>query len=171
MRRTILIGLLALAGCGGGGATSAQNDAAAAEPPESLPAGQWQLAAEVTSFRSVDHGAPSINTPVGTRTSGNACVGGGAGAQAPAALFAEPGYDCHYSSYYARGGHISVNLMCRKSGLSGSIGITIDGTYTADGIDYTRLLRTQLSTDGDVEIDAHVTGHRTGACTPAPAGH
>ena len=171
MRRTILIGLLALAGCGGGGTTIAQNDAAAAEPPETLPAGQWQLAAEVTSFRSVDHGAPSINTPVGTRSTGNACVGGG-GAQAPTALFAEPGYDCHTSSYYARGGHISVNLMCRRSGLSGSIGITIDGTYTADGIDYTRLLRTALGVaGGNVEIDSHVTGHRTGACTPAPAGH
>lgn len=168
MRRMILTGLLALAGCDDGG-TTAQSNAAAAEPPETLPAGQWQLAAEVTSFRTVDHGAPSINTPVGTHTSGNACVG--AGAQAPTALFTEPGYDCHASSYYARGGHISVNLMCRKSGLSGGVGITIDGTFTADAIDYTRMLRTTLITDGDVEIDSHVTGHRTGACTPAPAGH
>jgi Protein of unknown function (DUF3617) len=169
MRRTILIGLLVLAGCGGGGATSAQNDAAAAEPPETLPAGQWQLSSEVIASRSTDHGPPRIRALVGDRSTAAACVGGDA--QAPTTLFTEPGYDCHYGAYYARGGHINADLRCQKSGLSGFVGITIDGTYTGDRIDYTRHLLTQLSTDGDVAIDTHVTGHRTGPCTPAPAGH
>lgn len=167
MRRTILIGLLALAGCGDGGAT-AQNNEAAAAPPETLPAGQWQLDATVTAFRSVDHGPARIHAAVGDRSPVAVCVG--AGAQAPTMLFAEPGYDCHYDTYYARGGYINANLRCQKSGLSGSIGISINGTYTADRIDYTRQLLTQLSTDGDVAIDWHVTGRRTGVCTPAPAG-
>lgn len=169
MRRTILIGLIALAGCGGGGGTTAQNDAAAAEPPETLPAGQWQLDTTVIASRGVGPGSPRIQARVGDRSAAAACVG--AGAQAPTMLFAEPGYDCHYDTYYARGGYINANLRCQKSGLSGSIGISINGTYTADRIDYTRQLLTQLSTDGDVAIDWHVTGHRAGACTPAPAGH
>lgn len=168
MRRTTLIGLLALAGCGGGG-TAAQNNEAAAAPPETLPAGQWQLDTTVIASRGVDHGSPRIQARVGDRSAAAACVGGGA--QAPTTLFTGPDYDCHYDSYYARNGYINANLRCQKSGLSGFVGITIDGTYTADRIDYTRHLLTQLSTDGDVAIDTHVTGRRAGACAPAPAGH
>jgi hypothetical protein len=48
--------------------------------------------------------------------------------------------------------------------------MTVDGTFEADGIRLHRNLRTVLTTDGDVEIDADITGHRTGPCTPSAAG-
>jgi hypothetical protein len=167
MRILVLIGMAALAGCGDGG-TGANNASAAAAPPETLPAGQYELAAEVTGFNKADQGTPRINTPVGTRSTASVCVG--PGAQAPTGLFAESGYDCTVSNYYARNGHLNIALLCRKAGLSGSIPISIDGTFTANTLDYNRNLRTVLTTDGDVEINAHVTGRRTGACTPAAGG-
>jgi Protein of unknown function (DUF3617) len=167
MRIIILFGLAAaLAGCDGG--TAANNQSAAPAPPENLPTGQYELAGAVTSFTKADHGTPRINAPVGTRSTASVCVG--PGAQAPVSLFAEAGYDCTVSNYYARNGHLNIALLCRKSGLSGSIPVSIDGTFTADGLDYTRNVRTVLTTDGDVEINVHITGRHTGACTPAAGG-
>ncbi|HEY5711060.1 MAG TPA: DUF3617 family protein [Allosphingosinicella sp.] len=165
MRALALLPLLIVAGCGG--ETPANNSANAAAPPTTLPAGQWELASEVTGFNKTDNAAPRINTPVGTRTTVSVCVG--AGAQAPSELFMEAGYDCTIGNYYARNGRLNVSLQCRKSGLEGSILPVVDGTFTADSLDYTRNLRTQLIPDGNVTVDSHVTGRRTGECTPAAA--
>jgi hypothetical protein len=64
---------------------------------------------------------------------------------------------------------VNLTLNCSRPGLQGDIPMTIDGTFQADSVDFHRNLRSALSTDGDVEIDAHVTGRHTGACTPAAA--
>jgi hypothetical protein len=158
--------MLIVAGCGGG-ETPANNAAAAAAPPTTLPAGQWELASEVTAFTKTGTGAPRINTPVGTRATVSVCVG--SGAQAPTELFTEAGYDCTIGNYYARNGRLNVSLLCRRDGLEGSIPMVVDGSFTADSLDYTRNARTVLVTDGNVTIDSHVTGRRTGACTPEAA--
>jgi hypothetical protein len=165
MRALVLLPLLVVAGCGGDGGPQANNGAAAAAAPVSLPAGQWELASEVTAFTKADNGRPKIDTPVGTRAAVSVCVG--AGAQAPAELFTEAGYDCSMGNYYARNGRLNVSLLCQRSGLEGSIPVTVDGNFTADTLDYTRNVRTVLTTEGDVTIDSHVTGRRTGPCAPA----
>jgi hypothetical protein len=163
MRALALLPLLLVASCGGG---PAENKAApAAEAP--MP-GQWILASQVTRFRNADQGAPKIATPVGTRATQNLCVA--PGARLPTELFSGEGFTCTYGTYYARAGRVNLTLNCRREGLSGEIPMTVDGTFTADSITLHRNLRTILSSEGDVEIDADITGHRTGACTPAPAG-
>ena len=163
MRALALLPLLLAASCGGSGST--ENKAApAAQAPSP---GQWTLASQVTRFRNADQGAAKINTPVGTRATENLCVA--PGARLPTELFSGEGYTCTYGTYYARAGRVNLTLNCRREGLSGDIPMTVDGTFTEDSITLHRNLRTILSTDGDVEIDTDITGHRTGACAPAPA--
>ncbi len=164
MRVVALMGLLALAACGEsgtGGNKAAAGRAAALEP------GQWELVSEVTGFDRADEGAPKIDTPVGTRATESVCVP--AGGRLPAALFAGAGYECDYGNYYVRNGRVNVTMNCRRDGLEGSVPMTVDGSFEPRSLSYRRNLRTILSTDGDVEIDARVTGRRTGACAPAPA--
>jgi hypothetical protein len=164
MRALALLPLLLAASCGDGGPT--ENKAApAAQAPSP---GQWTLASQVTRFRNADQGAPKINTPVGTRATENLCVP--PGARLPTELFSGEGYTCTYGTYYARAGRVNLTLNCRREGLSGDIPMTVDGTFTEDSITLHRNLRTILSTDGDVEIDTDITGHRSGACTAAPPG-
>lgn len=167
MRALALIAVLSMpalvAACGEAPAENKAAPAAAA-----LATGQWELTTEVTRFHQADNGTPKINTPQGTRTTASVCVG--AGEQAPAEFFAGPDFTCTYPTYYARNGRINTTLNCRREGLSGDIPMTISGSFTADSVDYTRNTRSVLTSDGDVEIDARVTGRRTGDCTPAPAG-
>ncbi|MBX3561123.1 MAG: DUF3617 family protein [Sphingomonas sp.] len=152
--------LLFATACGGGEAEVNE----AAPVATTIVAGQWELASEVTDFRSVDQGQPTIDTPVGTRSTGAACVG--ADTRPPTAFFAGEGYACEYGAYYVRNGRINVTLACTREGLSGSIPISAEGRITADGVEFTRTIRTVLVGDGDVEISANVTGRRTGDCAP-----
>lgn len=163
MRFMALIPLALVAACGGGGAEENK----AAPRAASLAAGQWELASEVTTFRTVDQGAPKIDTPVGTRATQSVCVAGG---RPPSALFAGEGYRCNFDNYYARNGRLNVTLQCAREGLSGSIAMSIDGNFEDGTLEFDRDIRTILASDGDVEIVEHVTGRRTGECTPEPEG-
>jgi hypothetical protein len=160
MRALILIALLGAASCGD---DSAQNKAASVVP--SPPPGQWELTSQVTRFTPTDNGTPRINTPVGTRATQSVCVG--AGGQLPTALFSGDDFTCSYSSYYVRNGTANATLTCRREGLTGDILMTVSGPFGADRISLHRNVRTILTTDGDVQYEADVTGRRTGACTPA----
>jgi hypothetical protein len=159
MRALALIGLFVLASCGG---DEAENKAVVAAVPSP---GQWELSAQVTRFTKADQGAPRINTPVGTRSTQSVCVA--PGGQLPTALFSGDDFTCSYGSYYVRNGNANVTLTCQRHGLTGNILMTVDGSFGADRINLHRNLRTTLTTDGDVQIEADVTGRRTGACTPA----
>jgi hypothetical protein len=163
MRAFALIALLGAASCSD---DSTQNKAAAlvAVPPP----GQWELASQVTRFDKADNGTPRINTPIGTRAAQSLCVA--PGAQLPTALFAGDDFTCSYGNYYVRNGTANVTLTCQREGLAGNILMTVDGTFGADRISLHRTVRTILTTDGDVQYAADVTGHRTGACTPAAPG-
>jgi hypothetical protein len=162
MRALALIALLAVASCGD---DPAQNKAAPAVASPSP--GQWELTSQVTRFVKADQGAARIDTPVGTRATQSLCVA--PGARMPSELFSGEGFTCSYATYYVRNGHASATLNCRRAGLSGDIPMTVDGTFEADRISLHRNLRTVLAGDGDVQIEADVTGRRTGACTPAAA--
>jgi len=164
MRGPALIAVSLLAACG----AAPENKAAPAAAAPAPAPGQWELTAEVTRFAKSDQGTPRINTPVGTRTTENVCVG--AGDRLASELFSGGGYRCTYPTYYVRNGRLNLTLNCRRDGLTGDIPMNVTGTFEANGIEYTRNLRTSLISDGDVEIDARVTGRRTGDCTPqAPA--
>lgn len=166
MRALALLPLLFVASCGDGAAENKAAPAVAAPSP-----GQWELTSQVTRFRKADQGAARIDTPVGTRATQSLCVA--AGGRLPTEMFSGDGFACGYGNYYVRNGRANVTLNCRREGLTGEIPMTVDGTFGADSIALHRNLRTVLTSDGDVEIDADVTGRRTGACTPAAAseGH
>ena len=169
MRAMALLPLLLVTACGGGGSqTNNTAVAATAEPPERLPAGQWELSSEVTRFTKADSGAPRINTPVGTRATVSVCVG--QGDRPPAELFMEAGYNCRFDNDYVRNGRLNATLQCRRGGLDGVVGVSSDGDFTADTLSYNRNVRTILAGDGDVVIDQRVTGRRTGDCAAAASG-
>lgn len=154
--------LIALAACGGG----AENKAKA--KVEGMTPGQYEVAAEVTNFRNADDGKAKIDTPKGTRTTRSVCLGAGA---SPADLFADEGFTCRENSRgFASGGTLNLTLSCSRPGLpTGEVGLTVTGTFTADGFEAERTMETAFVTDGDVVIASRFTGRRTGDCTPAPA--
>ena len=156
----ILLG--SVAACGG----EAEQNVAAPKAQQLTP-GQWELATEVTAFQTVDQGEPKIDTPVGTRATELVCVGEG---RPPAPLFAGAGFLCNFDNHYMRSGRINVSLQCAREGLSGSIPVTVSGSFEAESLEMTRNLRTVLATDGDVQITQRVTGRRTGECPPEPEG-
>lgn len=164
MRKIVALPLLFAAACG---STPAEKNEAAPAAAASIAAGQWELTSEVTSFRTVDQGAPKINTPVGTRATQSICVSGDRPSDD---FFAGDDLTCTDGAYYARNGRLNVTLSCTRQGLDGQIGIGADGNFTADSVTFTRNTRTVLASDGDVEIDTRVTGRRTGDCAPAAEG-
>ena len=163
MRTLALLPLLFVASCGGGTAENKATQAVAAPSP-----GQWELTSQVARFRKADNGTARIDTPVGTRATQSLCVA--AGGRLPTEMFSGDGFTCSFGNYYVRNGRANVTLNCRREGLTGDIPMTVDGTFEADSIALHRNLRTVLTGEGDVEIDADITGRRTGACTPAAPG-
>ena len=160
-----LAALTSLTACGGG--TENKTKAASAE---NLRPGQYEVASEVTQFRQADEGTAAFNTAVGTRETRSVCL---AGAVTPD-LFAAEGLTCREgsSSAYMRGGTISSTYLCSAPGRTGDVTLVIDGTFTEDGFEVTRNLRTAFSGEGDIVAGARLTGRRTGECTaPAPGAN
>jgi hypothetical protein len=157
-----LAGVLALAACGSG---AGENKAKA--KANSLEPGQYEVTAEVTSFRAADNGPPKINTPQGTSTTRSVCVTDGA--KLPPDLFADEGITCRPpNDTFASGGIVNMNLQCQRAGLTGEVGYAVEGTFEAQSFEAQRRLATRLEGEGDVVIAATVRGRRTGACA-APA--
>lgn len=154
--------VMALAACGGGEENKAKSRADALQP------GQYEVTADVTSFRSADEGAPKIETPQGTRTARSVCVTNGA--SPPPDLFADEGISCTPSGNpYLRGGTINLNLDCERAGLSGDLAYSVSGTFDAQSFEVQRQLATRFASDGDVVVGSTVRGRRTGECAAAPA--
>nr|WP_295373202.1 DUF3617 domain-containing protein [uncultured Sphingosinicella sp.] len=171
MRSLVLLPLLVLAACSGGGDDAAATAKAKAEATKNLKlaAGQWETVAAVTKLTKQDQGAPAINTPEGTKTTGNHCVtqADADAKKPPAGLFAGEGYDCEYSNFYMSAGTLNAQLTCKREGLAGDIRMTVDGSYTAETIEANQSLSTFLSGTGDVNVQSKLTGRRTGAaCAP-----
>lgn len=164
MSRILLaaVPLVVLAACGG---TEVANKGKA--KAESLQPGQYEVTAEVTAFKAADKGTPKIDTKQGTSTTRSVCVTDPAAL--PTDLFADEGFACRNAgNLFARGGTLSASLECTRAGLSGTMGYAVSGTFGADSFEAERQLKTRLSTDGDVEINATLRGRRTGECSAAP---
>lgn len=162
MRKLILIPLLVLTACDGGGAAPKTETKAAAT---SLEPGLWQVETEVASFRSTDNAQPALDMPVGARATESVCVG--AGDRPPPELFAGPGYDCTYGNYYMRAGRINVSLQCRHEDLAGTVSMTVNGTLQDGSFTAERDITTFLSGDGDFQSTVRLNGRRSGDCPPA----
>jgi len=173
MRSLVLLPLLILAACSDGGADAAAEAQAKADAAKKLElaAGLWQTSAEVTRLTSQDEGKPAIDTPVGTKIEASGCVAAGEGKKPnPILLAGHEDYDCEYSNFYMSSGTLNAQLNCKRKGLNGEVRMTVDGTYTADGIEAEQSISTFLAGRGDVNIMTKLTARHAGpACPPADA--
>lgn len=168
MRSLIVLPILALAACGESGAV--QNNSTAEVRPAALAPGQWTLRTEVTAFTQTDRTEgkrPVIASSVGTRATETVCV---AADRPPVDIFAGAGNDCRADNPYVRNGRISVQMLCTREGLTGNVMVAADGSFTDDSITFDRDVRTAIVGGGDVAMTVHVTGERTGDCTPDADG-
>jgi hypothetical protein len=171
MRSLVLLPLVILTACSGGGDDAATQAKAKAEAVKNLKlaAGQWETVAQVSKLTKQDEGTPAINTPEGTKTTGNHCVtqADADAKKPPAGLFAGGGYDCEYSNFYMSAGTLNAQLSCKRKDVPGDIRMTVDGSYTGETIEANQSISTFLVGSGDVNIQTKLTGRRTGAaCAP-----
>ena len=166
MRFIALAPLLVLAACSEGAAPTKQE--AEAPAAEQLSAGQWEMTTEITKLTQRDKGAPAIDTPEGSRSTTSSCVAEADVKKPQPALFAGEGSECSYRDIYMRDGRLNATLACSRADLRGTIATNVNGSFTATTFEGTTSTETSLSGDGDVRIDAKLTGRRTGDCTAAP---
>jgi hypothetical protein len=165
MRLFLLMPLLAIAACSGGEPTAKTEDAPAADK---LNAGQWEMTTEVTKVTQRDKGTPAINMPEGSKTVTSSCLAEADAKKPQPAILAPEGSDCKYRDSYISGGRLNATLECTRAGLTGDISTAVNGSYTGDTIEATSTTETRLSGEGDLMIEAKLTGRRTGDCTAAP---
>jgi len=164
MRALIILPLCLAAACSGGGGGENKAEAAA----DSMQAGQWEVATEVTAFRSTDKATPALKAAVGDKATSPGCIEAGKD-EPPAELFAGAGYECKYKDKYIRSGRITATLDCERDALEGRIFMTIEGSYTGDSFEATSTVNSYLSGDGDFAMNSKITGRRTGHTCAAPA--
>lgn len=165
MRLIALTPLLALVACSEGGEPT--NNEAKAPAANQLTAGQWEITTEVVKVTQRDNAPPAIASPEGSRTSTSTCVAEADVKKPQPALFAPEGSTCTYRDIYMRGSRINATLACERPGLSGSIATAVNGSFTADTLEATAVTETSLTGEGDVSIDAKLTGKRVGPCQAA----
>lgn len=165
MRGLIVMPLLLAAACSGGGGEENKAEEVAA----TMQSGQWEIASEVTAFRSTDKATPALKAAVGDKATTPACIEAGKEDKPPAAMFAGAGYECDYKDSYIRGGRITATLDCERDALEGKIFMTIEGTYKGDSFEGTSSANSYLSGEGDFAMNSKISGRRTGPTCAAPA--
>ena len=146
----------------------ADNKAGEADAPATVPAGQWQTGYQVTAMRSTDNSIPAVAAKVGDKGTGSACVAPGEGEKPTPALFAGDGYTCSYKSSYIKQGTINATLICTRKGVTGQMGMTVQGSYTARTLEGTVETNSFLPGSGDFAMSRKISGRLAGpACQPA----
>jgi hypothetical protein len=159
-----LIGLaglaFALTACGGG----KQDKAAVEKAPATLPAGLYEMSAEVTQLASTDQTTPATKLKQGETQVIKACVGSD-GKPEPA-LLAEQGDQCEIKNSYIRNGRMSAQMSCKREGVSGDVMPAMMGSFTKDGFEGEITTLTYFVQDGDYRLTRKVTAKRVGDCPP-----
>ena len=154
-----------LAACSGDTATDAKPEAKA----DALQPGEYEVAGKVDELRSIDNSVPATGLKVAAAgeapAAARVCVGD-QGAIDPA-TFAEAGDKCRPTSSYLRGGRMSLQYNCSRSG-KGELTQLVDGKFTADSFEAQVMTSTYFSGSGDYAMTRTVTGKRVGDC-PASA--
>jgi hypothetical protein len=165
MRGLIIVPLcLVAAACSGGG-----EENKAAEAADSMQPGQWEIASEVTGFRSADKATPALKAAAGDKSTAPACIEAGKEDKPPAEMFAGVGYECEYKDRYISGGRINLSLECEREALEGKVMVSVQGTYTGDSLEGTATATSFLTGDGDFVMNSKIVGKRTGPSCAAPA--
>ena len=167
MKRLMLIagGGLALAGCSGD--TNANQATTADARPAALAAGEYEVTATVTQFRSTDGATPVVQVKHGDTATSRACVG--ADGEAPPEMFAAKGDVCKSENAYVRNGRMNLTLSCKREGISGNIMTEVSGSFTADSIKGAATTISSISGSGDYELRQDFTARRVGECSAATA--
>lgn len=155
--------VLMLAACGS--EAPKKEEAATDEAPETLPAGLYEVSAEVTALSSTDKSTPATKLKQGDKQVVKACVGEG-GKPEPA-LLAEEGDKCEVKNSYIHYGRMSAQMSCTREGVSGLVMPAMNGSYSKDGFEGDINTLTYFSADGDYRMTRKVTAKRVGDC---PAG-
>ena len=135
--------------------------------PASLQAGEYEVTATVTSFRSTDDGTPVVQAKQGEVITSRACIG--ADGTPPAELFAAKGNSCAGQNVYARNGRLNMQLDCTRPGAPGKVMSEVNGSFTADSLKGSMTTNSFFQGKGDYELRADLAGRRVGECTAAPA--
>ncbi|HEX9965629.1 MAG TPA: DUF3617 family protein [Allosphingosinicella sp.] len=164
MRSLIIIPLCLAAACSGGG-----EEKKAAEAADAMQAGQWEIASEVTSFRSADKATPALKAAAGDKATAPACIEAGKEDKPPAEMFAGTGYECEYKDRYIRSGRINLSLECKREALEGNVMVSVQGTYTGESLEGTATATSFLPGEGDFVMASKISGRRAGPTCAAPA--
>ena len=154
---------LMLAACGS--EAPKQEGAADDEAPDTLPAGLYEVSAEVTQLASTDKTTPATKLKQGDKQVVKACVGDG-GKLEPA-LLAEEGDKCEVKNSYIHYGRMSAQMSCTRDGTSGLVMPAMNGSYSKDGFEGDINTLTYFSADGDYRMTRKISAKRVGDC---PAG-
>lgn len=165
MRRLMsLAGLaLALAACGG----EKPAETKAEKAPENLPAGLYEMNADVVQLASTDNSRPATSLKQGDKLVTRACVAAN-GVPEPA-LLAEEGDTCQVKNSYIRNGRMSVQMSCKRPGRSGDVMPAMMGSFTTDGFEGEITTLTYFIDDGDYRVTRDVKARRVGDCPAAGA--
>lgn len=158
MKQLILASMtLVLTACGEQAATGP--DAV----PDTLPAGQYQVAAKVEALRSTDKTTPATKFKIGDTLTTSACVAKDGKPQA--ALFAGAGETCSAKDSYVRSGRLNASYSCTRPGHPGEVMVSADGRYTADSFTAKTTTTTYFAGAGDYVMVAALTAKRVGECS------
>lgn len=164
MRGLIVVPVLLVAACSGGG-----EENKAVEAPAAMQAGQWEISSEVADFRSTDKATPALKAAAGDKATAPACIEAGKEDEPPPAMFAGVGYECDYKDRYIRGGRINLSLECEREPLEGKVMMQVQGTYAGESFEGTSTATSFLPGDGDFVMNSRISGRRTGPACAAPA--
>ncbi|WP_300973484.1 DUF3617 family protein [Sphingomonas sp. LHG3406-1] len=134
--------------------------------PASLPAGEYEVTATVTSLASTDKTPLPTFTKEGDRKTTRGCVG--ADGLPAAELLAAKGDTCQLQNPYARSGRMNVTLDCDRTG-QGKVMAVLDGKYTADGFTGTVTSTSAFPGPGDYKLVEEISARKVAdQCTAAP---
>jgi hypothetical protein len=149
---------LVLAACGG----ETKPEATAEKAPERLAAGLYEMSAEVIQLASTDQTTPATKLKQGDKLVTRACVGTD-GVPEPS-LFAEEGDDCQIKNSYVRNGRMSVEMSCKREGMSGDVMPAMRGSFTKDGFEGEITTLTYFIKDGDYRLTREISARLLGDC-------
>ena len=162
MRNVIALMMVAgLAACGQEAARPV-----AAEVPKTLPAGEYEVAGEVTKLASADKTTPATRLKPGDKATLRACVA--ADGTPDPAMFVEAGDKCTVNNSYGRSGRMSVQYTCQRAG-KGDVFVNADGNYKADSFEAVVVAASAFSGTGDYNLTRRLTARRIGACPGSAA--
>ncbi|MBB3764514.1 DUF3617 domain-containing protein [Sphingomicrobium lutaoense] len=160
-RMMIVLAGLGVAACDGAPAPASEENAPK-QKAELLEPGLYEVSVTVDKLASADGAEPATPLEAGQELTKQVCVAS-EGISTPA-LYAEGDDDCALRNPYVRPGRFQSDLRCTRSGVSGQVNLSANGTYEAESFETDVRTLTALASTGDYAMSRTVTGRRVGDC-------